>query len=44
MKKIFALALVCSLLVTGVCFAEKSKLKKKTWTLDSRESTLSQYL
>ena len=32
MKKIFALALVCSLLVTGVCFAEKSKLKKKTWT------------
>lgn len=31
MKKIFVFTLLLSLLITGVCFAEKSKLKKKTW-------------
>ena len=32
MKKILTLSIIFSLLITGVCFAEKSKLKKKTWT------------
>ena len=32
MKKVFALALVFSLMLSGVCFAEKSKLKKIIWT------------
>ena len=32
MKKIIVFAMLLSLFVTGVCFAEKSKLKKKTWT------------
>ena len=32
MKKVFALALVFSLMISGICFAEKSKLKKKIWT------------
>ena len=32
MKKVLMLTLVFILLITGVCFAEKSKLKKKTWT------------
>ena len=32
MKKVLMLSLVFVLLITGVCFAEKSKLKKKTWT------------
>jgi len=32
MKKTLTLALVFVMLITGVCFAEKSKLKKKTWT------------
>ena len=33
MKKILTLSLVLLLLFSGVCFAEKSKLKKNTWTL-----------
>ena len=33
MKKIITLSLVLLLLFSGVCFAEKSKLKKNTWTL-----------
>jgi hypothetical protein len=32
MKKILTLSLVLLLLFSGVCFAEKSKLKKNTWT------------
>ena len=32
MKKIVMLSLVLLLIFTGVCSAEKSKLKKKTWT------------
>ena len=32
MKKALTLALIFVVLITGVCFAEKSKLKKKTWT------------
>ncbi|MBR4907646.1 MAG: hypothetical protein IKZ43_01345 [Acidaminococcaceae bacterium] len=32
MKKVFTLALLFALILSGVCFAEKSKLKKKTWT------------
>ena len=32
MKKIITLSLVLLLLFSGVCFAEKSKLKKNTWT------------
>ena len=32
MKKIITLSLIFSLLITGVCFAEKHKLKKKIWT------------
>ena len=32
MKKIVVLSLVLLLIFTGVCSAEKSKLKKKTWT------------
>ena len=31
MKKILTLSLVIVMLATGVCFAEKHKLKKKTW-------------
>ena len=32
MKKILTLSLIFALLVSGVCFAEKCKLKKKIWT------------
>ncbi|HBX74626.1 MAG TPA: hypothetical protein DEG55_00510 [Acidaminococcaceae bacterium] len=32
MKKILTISLIFTLLFTGVCFAEKSKLKKKSWT------------
>ena len=32
MKKVLTLSIIFALLITGECFAEKSKLKKKTWT------------
>jgi len=32
MKKIVLFLLIFSVLCSGICFAEKSKLKKKTWT------------
>ena len=32
MRKILTLSLIFAVLITGVCFAEKHKLKKKTWT------------
>ena len=32
MKKILTLSIIFALVVTSVCCAEKSKLKKKTWT------------
>ncbi len=32
MKKVFAITMALVLFVTGICFAEKHKLKKKDWS------------